>query len=497
VWRGLHVICQKGTVLTRYIWIDSRFHSAFPSDDPQLIRKILQTVPRILRKNVQTSLEPTVQFLLQLYGQDLFEEAISRNPLLLLTSGVEVGPDNKELQIYLEEKLGMSRAGVMRLQQKAPSLFRMSLAKIEPIVDYFLELLKSGDFDESESKRIVRKLMSTYPYLMALSLKDNLRPRIEFLKERCGLSDGQVGSLFKSNASILGLSVSENLQPTLDFLSELLRQPRMSDKDLLGLVQKSIMGNPSMLASSLKNLQSKVKYFDAIDRLALDRDEVFDSDTTSLAARVAMRAPVVFSLSLKENIVPTVEFLGKIWAAPFPAVKWTGESFEILDGQYVSFDDNEHSWSLSSMLKEHPAVLSLSLEGNIQPTMNFYNRTGYTLLDSDWNLQLDRQPIKKGTSASPIRGRDISVSLFNRLLPRWQYWLANQSVDDQTGSSEMPAFYLLAGVTDQAFCERLGFDYDDYMKFKEESVPRLKFSSQFDTWVKTGRPIDESLPRYY
>ena len=30
----------------------------------------------------------------------------------------------------------------------------------------------------------------------------------------------------------------------------------------------------------------------------------------------------------------------------------------------------------------------------------------------------------------------------------------------------------------------------EYINYKEKEGARLKFTSQFDTWLKTGRPID-------
>ena len=48
----------------------------------------------------------------------------------------------------------------------------------------------------------------------------------------------------------------------------------------------------------------------------------------------------------------------------------------------------------------------------------------------------------------------------------------------------------MSGASDDAFCRQMKLSLTDYLVFKEEAVPRLKFSSQFDRWLKTGRPID-------
>jgi hypothetical protein len=55
---------------------------------------------------------------------------------------------------------------------------------------------------------------------------------------------------------------------------------------------------------------------------------------------------------------------------------------------------------------------------------------------------------------------------------------------------QLPPLHLLAGATDEVFCRQLNLSLGEYTKFKEEAIPRLKFNSQFDRWLKTGRPID-------
>jgi hypothetical protein len=105
--------------------------------------------------------------------------------------------------------------------------------------------------------------------------------------------------------------------------------------------------------------------------------------------------------------------------------------------------------------------------------MNFFNRTGYTSLGDDWKLV---------EGSKRIRGRYIASSLFHRLLPRWHYCINNELPP--------PPLHLIVNANDASFCQHLSLDVDDFDMFGKEAIPRLKFSSQFDTWLKTGRPID-------
>mmetsp|Transcript_23392 Transcript_23392/g.48962 ORF Transcript_23392/g.48962 Transcript_23392/m.48962 type:complete len:138 (+) Transcript_23392:742-1155(+) len=122
-----------------------------------------------------------------------------------------------------------------------------------------------------------------------------------------------------------------------------------------------------------------------------------------------------------------------------------------------------------------------------------------------------------------IRSRYIASSLYNRLLPRWHFLQEEREKQKQQlqlqqkldslvdpksrdasnkpsrlntkhSSSDdadaLPPLHLLAGASDAVFCRQMKLDEKEYLAFKEEAVPRLKFSSQFDRWLKTGRPID-------
>ena len=198
-----------------------------------------------------------------------------------------------------------------------------------------------------------------------------------------------------------------------------------------------------------------------------------------------MTAPSVYSLSLGDNIVPKVEYFASLWG-------WS---------------------SLSDKLCECP-LLTLSMD-NIRTTLSFYNMTGYIELPSEEESGSDSTRQSTGI----VRSRYIATSLYNRLLPRWNFLLEEQerkdrqleafiTSDGDDGSKAerinyslptskttvdkvmLPPLHLLAGATDEVFCRQLNLSLREYNVFKEEAIPRLKFNSQFDRWLKTGRPID-------
>eukprot|EP00970_Alexandrium_tamarense_P017253 scaffold8827_cov270-Alexandrium_tamarense.AAC.2 len=469
-------------------------------------------------------------------------EAVGRNTDLLLVRGVgyasggweeeeegEDGDDSRErkesvkcaVETYLEMELGISVTSVAKLKKHHPTLFQLSLTnKVKPVVNFMSSLLgydvSSSTFTmQPKQKKQVSKLITNHPMLFQLDVASNLEPTARFLQTCCDLSNKELSTVIASTPGALGLSVENNLKPTIQFLTNVLREgvPTKPGGDSNGedatiaKLRKCILKHPQILALSLLNLRAKMDYFDEIDELSHAGDENEEDDDKehdnkgSLAARILVSAPSAYSLSLKDNIVPKIEFLGKhLWRCPVPASPWAEDNDESIDSCDVTT-----GCSLSERLREYPQILTLSLDGNIRPTLSFYNMTGYIEIDGHG---LPQKPVSHHQPF--IRSRYIATSLYNRLLPRWHYLLEEQDRkqqllnSDESGtatpkyiitpagedSTHLPPLHLLAGAGDEVFCRQMKLSLTDYLAFKEEATPRLKFNTQFDMWLKTGRPID-------
>ena len=488
-------------------------------DLPQGVsRRILQESPRILRKPVDSFLIPTSDFLLQLWGRDLFVQAVERNPALLLSSGVgytknrksngrestfangttiDTSGDDESVEEIIAEHTGLSSGSIKRIKGTAPFVFGLEASKVHSVLDFLGSILKLSEDDSTadeatreeeeklKRKKILGKIILAHPYLLNLSVESNLRPRLQFLAETCDLKPTQVAKVVQtSNGSVLSLSVEQNLKPTMDFLlNEIFHDNNNDDdNDPRTMLKKCVLTHPQLLGLSLVNLKSKVKYFDSIG--------------SSLAVRVARKCPAIYSLNLDQNIVPTIDFLSRVWGVNSKSKTQASKKKRKSNDDFVS------------MLHEYPNIITLSVVSNLQPTMMFFNKTGYTHLNENWELV---SPKSSGSTKSKqnvpnrIRGRYIAASLYNRLLPRWHFCLSSNSeartFDDGTESAalsalmappppEIPPLHLLVMASDEAFCQAMDFQPESFSKFKKEAIPRLKFSSQFDTWLKTGKPID-------
>lgn len=607
-------------------YLNETFLVTIPNHNHNNIQKmIIQTSPRILSRNIITQLQPTILFLKSLYNEEIFYNAIHRNPTLLLTSGTGYNDysDLNLISIVLKQETTLNDNQINQLKRTSPFLFQLSTGRVLSFINYIQTILlqKSNhshnhdhdhdddndqDEDDNDSsnyhdsddnvvmsdtkiKTIIGKLIMNHPHLVQLSVTNNIQPRIEYIINECLLNTKDIANILIQYASILGLSIEDNLKPKIQLLKSLLVSKHN--------IRKVVVSHPSILGLSFNNIQTKIQFFNSIDDY--DNNHInyddFNNDNSStiikkqssLVSRILLRSPAVFSLSLNDNIIPTIHYLSQIWGIdqlPSSLLQLSNtsttnnsnniESIQIKMPQMK--DSRKKLLSLSSLLSEYPGILSLSLEGNIQPTIHFYNQTGYLSLHNNVNDKDDNDDDYHTTTAnqqqqqnemliselkilsqnkpSPlIRGRYIAASLYNRLLPRWHYYhyysnnndnnimmipssISNhnnistqveqeksavveekQRKNKQSTSSSLSTLivnsftngsknnlvtgismkkpniiplHVLVTATDKEFCKLYQFDYDDYIQFKMNEIPRLKFRLQFDVWIQTGRPID-------
>ena len=434
--------------------------------DRDLVREVIQQSPRLLRKNPRTHLQPTLDFLQHLFGPERLTEALQRNPDLLLTRGTGYNGDALELvPVYLQQDLGLTEREIRTLQQKAPRVFETSLSTILTTTHYLLQLLQADENGATANemtryKRTLVKIILSYPTLLQLSVERNLKPRVDYLRHRFQLSETDVSTLVKScNGCILGLSVQDNLAATLDQLEAVLSDGS-NDNTSPQKLRQCLLKHPQILGLSLDNLRSKIQYFNHLG--------------PQLAGRLLERAPSVYSLS-QDTLHSKIQFLAGVWGCDYHQNK-------AIHGMNRNINAHVSDPLLGTLLNEYPTILTLSLDGNLRPTVNFYNRTGYTSLDENWQL---KDPEQKGF----LRGRYLAASLYQRLLPRWHFAQSIASSETDRGEKLQVPLHLLVSGSDAAFCETLGIPIEEYDVFKATTLPRLKFSDQFANWLKTGRPI--------
>lgn len=475
-----------------------------------------------------------------------------RNPSLLLVSGVgffssrQQDNNNQSVEHFLEDELKMPELSFNQLKERHPFIFHIPLDRtIRPVVSLLACLLAEKDYyysakqqhkiirsmDDAIKRKVVR-IISSYPTLLSLSLEGNLYPTVDFLRRSCFMDKSNLATMVRNCPNVLGLSVEDNLSLTLDFLVNSIGLYTQSD------IHRCIGRHPQILCLSLENLHSKIVFFQSLDcgndtdnseheRLSqklkpLNSKKSPATNTSSSASasslpyRIAINAPSAYSLSLRDNIIPKLATLAKAWNVVQPRsslerfVKKMQE-YDVTATMKPSALSRQARATLAKKVKDYPAILTFSHNSKIIPTLQFLNRTGYLCLDTDGFLVSERggKGLKNyagTTNHQVIPGRYLAASLYTRLLPRWHYvqlqkqYLLNANATNFTGEhgNEIQSkilvhtpLHILALSTDMQFCSYFNFSETSFFMYKQDAIPKLKFTTQFENWIRTGAPIDK------
>ena len=153
--------------------------------------------------------------------------------------------------------------------------------------------------------------------------------------------------------------------------------------------------------------------------------------------------------------------------------------------------------SLAALLGEIPNILTLSLVQNLVPTVSFYNQTGYIALDDEWRPVQDHQTtthLRGRYIASSLYQRFLPRWHFVQEKQQQQQQRQEKNDQDEQDDTEQQAslvdrlsLYILAVSSDKAFCKHMRLDYEEYGTYKRDAIPRLKFNDEVDSWLGSGR----------
>ena len=220
----------------------------------EAVRHIVLSCPRILRRDVDTQLKPTVSFLSNLYGKERLDGCIRTNASLLLIRGIGYHNHNNgsvEVEHFLADELLLPSSQINQLKLKKPRIFQFNVKNMRRVFHFLTEILLDYDADVPSEKKmkIMRKIIVSDPYLFSCNVESNLRPTVDFLKDQCCMDAKAVATLVRSCPGELGLSTERNLQAKLEFFRE--RVGMEEDVDLARCMRR----HPQILGLSISNLQ--------------------------------------------------------------------------------------------------------------------------------------------------------------------------------------------------------------------------------------------------
>jgi hypothetical protein len=182
---------------------------------------------------------------------------------------------------------------------------------------------------------------------------------------------------------------------------------------------------------------------------------------------------------------------------------WTTLVIPDCKTELIVNETDEVSPSLSVLLGQYPSLLTLSLKDNIQPTVNFLCKAGYLFLDENGNLERSpvtgKRIIVSGRHiAASLFNRLLprwsyfhlkrnNVSLENDLTTSLALKLSD--------AEDTISLYVLAVSTDADFCNHMGFDIEDYAEFGRKNTSTLKLNWELNTWLLPSRSVQNDMTK--
>jgi hypothetical protein len=180
------------------------------------VKKLLLSYPQILNYNLENHIQPITRYFLSLdVSAYEFSRMLLRFPRLLTYSLAKI----KHQVGYLRFALGLEANDVRRVLYQAPQVLSLTTDNLQQKVDYLLEASEPGaDLGHSSSTRILRKLIVGMPALLHLSVENNLKPKVEYL--RATLGEEELSRALDRLPTLLAYSLDNRIKPRLEKILE-------------------------------------------------------------------------------------------------------------------------------------------------------------------------------------------------------------------------------------------------------------------------------------
>ncbi|VEU43250.1 unnamed protein product [Pseudo-nitzschia multistriata] len=210
------------------------------------VAKMLLKYPRILNYNLEHHILPIHHYFLSLeFSTYEFSYILQRYPRLITYSLMRI----KRRIGYLRYELSLEAKAVRRILHYCPQIISLGQDNLEETIGFLLNAVAPGatlsatttststsesgrrsfsgsdspadelvETDDRDALAIVQILVTSLPTLVALSIENNLSPKVDYLREKLGQEELS-GALLRMPA-LLGYSLEKRIRPRLERLEE-------------------------------------------------------------------------------------------------------------------------------------------------------------------------------------------------------------------------------------------------------------------------------------
>jgi len=116
--------------------------------------------------------------------------------------------------------LGIWEDDLSSLLQLYPTLLGRRIDDLEKVVSYLVDELGVNEDD-------LGTIFRSFPVLFSLSIENDMKPVVEYLKEHCGIGDNKdmLGSFITRLPPVLGYNVTTEIQPKWEYLKKITLRP--------------------------------------------------------------------------------------------------------------------------------------------------------------------------------------------------------------------------------------------------------------------------------
>ena len=331
---------------------------------------------------------------------------------------------------FLSKELSLNKKQLTKLVTRQPSILGLGIHEHQALqrrIQWFHDR-----FGQDDDGNFLKDIVQKSPTLLTFNVENNSAPTVDKLQERLHLEDKDMIKLVRRSPVLLKYNYTRNTEPKLNWLQESFR---WNDQEL----RKVAIKCPGMLYYSLGTWKAKMKWLkdelewsdaevsravrkqprllsmslDSMEAKLIWLQQQLDWDRGGLGRKLCAQ-PFILALKLEileERMLWLMERLESDHSTASMIIKkcpillgFTTEALELRlqwFEQELAFEKVE---KLAQFVRRLPSLLTLSIPGNLEPTLQFYKDS-----IGDDNAAIDF--VKKTPST-------LSVSLAKRLKRR-------------------------------------------------------------------------------